>query len=95
MEAFLFLFLKTQLFALNPRGRRFSTNSALRLGTRLFGFRHEFRGVSALFAAFLRMFLGVCSRGMCLGAGDLLVISGCLFARFPLSSGGQFFSSDK
>ena len=43
MEAFLFLFLKTQLFAFNPRGRGFS-NSALRLGTRLFGFGHEFRG---------------------------------------------------
>ena len=92
MEAFLFLFLKTQLFALNPRGRGFSTNSALRLGTRLFGFGHEFRG---RFLRFSGMFLGVCSRGMCLGAGDLLVISGCLFARFPLSSGGQFFSSDK
>ena len=90
MEAFLFLFLKTQLFAFNPRGRGFS-NSALRLGTRLFGFRHEFRGVSALFAAFLRMFLGVCSRGMCLGAGDLLVISGCLFARFPLLGRPVFF----
>ena len=91
MEAFLFLFLKTQLFALNPRGRGFSTNSALRLGTQLFGFRHEFRGVSALFAAFLRMFLGVCSRGMCLGAGDLLVISGCLFCALSTLLGRPVF----